>query len=493
MSRTSPETTRHQRRRAYESGAGATEYAAIIVIAMMVAAAVAMAFSGFNIGDKVTCALSSVFGDGGACTSADDGMRVDPGSNVVEDESQTSTGGGSIGTGNPVFNASAGFDDQGQVSYTRNEDGSGQFKITDSKKVEISGSAGKDGVEARNAEVSFEFAAAGSLTWSDTAVYNCANPEECTRFGKENAEEIANRTQQGVRQIANPGADTTIDGKPTSYEKTTSGAIELSAEVGAEFDGESTEISVAAEAAGAATFSSTDTYAADENGNKGAKTGSEFTTQYTLDGSAGASAELVEDEADDLEIEAHAGAQLSGGIGAQVTSKKDAEGNVTELTFQTTSNWSAGANASIEVEGEDKKGEDTAPLTGAGEIQVGYQQQTTVTIDVTKLSPAERQVVENYVNSLASKSPVLPSAALNPSDQPSAGDELSNIIHQRAQVTTSTYEVASASEEGEYNYLLATYRESQEYQRRKLIDQQYLQAPDGSGKRTYADTGAVKK
>ncbi|QPL05006.1 MULTISPECIES: hypothetical protein [Actinomyces] len=56
---------------------------------MMLAAAVARGFSGINIGDKVTCALSSVFGDGGACTagvSTDDGMRVDPGQNVVEDE-----------------------------------------------------------------------------------------------------------------------------------------------------------------------------------------------------------------------------------------------------------------------------------------------------------------------------------------------------------------------------------------------------------------------
>lgn len=86
----------------------------------------------------------------------------------------------------------------------------------------------------------------------------------------------------------------------------------------------------------------------------------------------------------------------------------------------------------------------------------------------------------------------MPSAALNPSDKPDADDQLSNIIHQNAQVTTSTYEVASANTETEYNYWLVEYHESQEYERRRLIDQQYLQAPDSSGERHYADTGAVK-
>ncbi|QPL05007.1 MULTISPECIES: hypothetical protein [Actinomyces] len=195
-----------------------------------------------------------------------------------------------------------------------------------------------------------------------------------------------------------------------------------------------------AEGSGTATFSSTKSYAVDENGDKGELTGTEFTTQYELEGSAGAAAEAVEKE----------------------------------------------------VEGEDSNGDDTSPFTGAGKTQTGYQHQTTVTIDVTKLSPAEREVVENYVNSVSSKSPVLPSTTLNPSGKPDADDQLGNIIHQHAQVTTSTYEVDSASEENKYNYWLTEYHESQEYEHRRLIDQQYLQAPDSSGERHYADTGAAK-
>ncbi|MCL3777081.1 MULTISPECIES: hypothetical protein [unclassified Actinomyces] len=478
------------RRRHLESGAGAAEYAAIIVVVMAVAAAVVLAVSGVNVGRAVTCAVSSVFGDGSGCASADDGLRVDPADNVVQDESQTSTGGGSVGTDNPVFNVSAGFDDQGKTTYAQNEDGSGQYRVSDSKQGFVKGSVGKDDLKVGSVDVSLEASASGALTITDTTVYDCADPASCTQFGKDNAEEFDNRTRQGVSQIMG-GGDTEVDGTASSYEHTTSGSIELSVKAGAEVDVDDSEISASAEGAASMTFEHTTTYAADDNGDKGDKTGEEVSTQYELNGSVGAAAEVVEKEVNGLEVEAHAGVTLSGGIGEEVTYKEDADGNLTELTFQTTSNWSSGSTLSVGVEGEDDNGDDTSPFTGAGETQVGYQYETTVTVDVTQLSDTDRKVVEGYVYSMSSKSPVLPKAALNPSVPADSDDALGTIIHEHAQVTTSKYEVASASAENEYDFVIAKYRSSQEYEHRRLVSQQYLQAPDGSGRRSYASTGAV--
>lgn len=168
-----------------------------------------------------------------------------------------------------------------------------------------------------------------------------------------------------------------------------------------------------------------------ENGDKGEKTGSSETYFYSVGGEAGGAVELFEEGIKGLEVEGSVGLQVSGDLGMEARYERDANGNLTSVTFTTTSNVSGGAQAGVGVEGEDKNGDDTSPAGTEGDGKGGRLVETTVKIDMSSLTDAERATVEEYVGSFQSYTPVLPAAAYNPSKPADPNDPLGGLSTTR--------------------------------------------------------------
>lgn len=482
-----------------ERGAAAVEYAGILLAALLVVSAVILAFGAFDIGAKVSCALSQVFGDGGACSavSGDPGasgtptrnMRPDADGNVVNDKTQTNTGKGEFGFNVGIAEAGGSFTDGGQMQFQRYEDGSGQYTITDSKSGSVKGSVGKDGIKAGDVEASLEAGIEGEVTVSDSEIRKCdttsgaGSARSCSGFRDQYAEQIENHTHQGFSQIG--GGDVTIDDPPDQYQHTIQGTLTLSAEGSASAEVGESGIDVGANGAAQAGVTRTTTYNSNGKGGQGEVDSTTTTYSYSLDGAADATVQVVENEISGIAVEGSAGIAMGRGMGEEFSYTEDKDGNLTTVTFTTTSYGQTGVKADVDVNDETMKGD--------GDDQYGDQYETTVTIDVTKLSDSDRQTVNGYVHSLNSMSPVLPTAALNPSRPVSADDKLGAVIHNNAIVTTSHYETETTSWEEEYDLWIASYTSAEEGKNRKLVDQHYLDLPGPDGSRTYRDTDAENK
>lgn len=488
-----------------ERGAAAVEYASILLAALLVVSAVVLAFGAFDIGAKVSCALSQVFGDGGACSavSGDPGasgtptrdMRPDAGGNVVNDETQTNTGKGGVEFKGGIWSGGASLADGGQMQFQHYEDGSGKYTITDSKTLDIHGGVG-DELKGGDAEISAKVQLEGEGTMSDSEIRKCdtasgaGSSRSCSGFRDQYSEQIENHTHQGFSQIG--AGDTNIDDPPDQYQHTIQGTFSLNGEIKLNSGGKDPAVNAGASGSAKAGMSKTTTYDSDGKGGKGDVASTTTTFSYSLDDTAEVTVNAVKQEVGNAGVTGHAG--LSGGLG--VTEKfsytEDGSGNLTTVTFTTTSHAEGGANAGIDAKGPDGA---TKPASGKGGegSQSGDQYETTVTIDVTKLSDSERQTVNNYVHSLNAKSPVFPSSVLNPSEPVGADDEFGTIVHNNAIVTTSHYETETTSSKEEYNYWFASYSNSAEHKDRTLVDQHYLDLPGPDGSRTYRDTDAENK
>ena len=289
-----------------ERGAAAVEYAGILLAALLVVSAVALAFGAFDIGGKVSCALSRAFGDGGACSAVSGdpsaggtptrNMRPDAGGNVVNDETQTNTGKGGIEFKSGVWSGGASLADGGQMQFQHYEDGSGKYTITDSKTLNLHGGVG-DEAKGGDAEISAKVQLEGEGTMSDAEIRKCdtasgaGSSRSCSGFREQYAEQLENHTHQGFSQIGS--GDTKIDDPPDQYQHTIQGTFALNGEIKLNSGGKDPAVNAGVGASAKAGMSQTTTYNSDGKGGKGEVASTTTTFSYSLDDTAEVTANAV--------------------------------------------------------------------------------------------------------------------------------------------------------------------------------------------------------
>ncbi|MDO4242959.1 MAG: hypothetical protein Q4C85_04245 [Actinomyces sp.] len=480
-----------------EQGAATVEYVGIaFVVLALILVIGAMTMSGSGIASAIACKVGEVLG-AASCTAEEEHSVVpQPGDVVVsrddERHSAKGTGAGNIG----VVEAGLSVTDGGTQSYQRNADGSGSITIGESWAGSAHGSVGKD-IDSGSAEVALQAKLEGEVQYNTDQVYNCRygaaeGERDCEEFRQQWSRQLAAKADQGVADMLNE--DDTIDENPDEIRESWQGRIAITGEAGVEVEetkaGE-VNLSASGKIEGGTRWDST--YGVDENGEKGQKKGYSQTYFYSLGGGANASVKLMEEEfnSSGIEIAGSAGVKVSGDVGVETKYEWDENGNLSKVTFTTTSNVQGGAQADVGAEGEDKTGADTSPAGGHLDVQGGQAVETTVAIDMASLTDAERATVEQYVGSFQGYSPILPAAAYNPSSPAAPDDALGTVIHENATVTRSVYSTRTASEENTLDAWFLSYTTSSEYQNRTLVSQQYLAEPGADGRRQYVDTPGV--
>ncbi|MEG8106175.1 MULTISPECIES: hypothetical protein [Actinomyces] len=477
-------------RRESEKGAGSTEYAGVVLVSIILVLAIIISVYALGIGTKLTCQISKIFG--GTCstdTSKEKSWKPDAKENVVSNREEKYSAKGAAHIPAPVKGVEAkvnvGLEDGAGVTTEKYQDGSGSIKLSDSKELTVGASveaeAGKGAAEA-----SAELNLAGGANYTRSENRKCdtksgeGSSRSCSGFKEKYQKQLENRKKQGVSQAF--AGDTNIDDRPDEIEESVAGKIELKGSAKGKASKGDAEISLAAEGNLSGTANRTWTHNTNDKGEK--KDLQKTTTSFKYAGEASGSVvvDLSEQELKETGFSPKLGASGALGWGLEMSYEEDAKGNVTKMTFKT--------NTYEEGGGKAKAGNDRA--NGDATSRAGHEYETTVSIDLNSLSPADRKVMEDYAHSANSASPVFPSSVWNPSKPVDSKDRLNSVIHDNAQVTTTSYSTQRTSAEGTLDLWVASYTQSASTAERKMEHQSYLGAPGADGTRKYSRNDTSK-
>ena len=473
-----------------EKGAGSTEYAGVVLISIILVMAIIVAAYSSGIGTKLTCQISKIFG--GTCsteTAKEKSWRPDAKENSVSNKEEKYSAKGAAHIPAPVkgvdVKVNVGLEDGAGVTTEKYQDGSGSIKLSDSKELTVGGSveaeAGKGAAE-ESAELNLE--GGGTYTYSENRKCDTKSGEgssrSCSGFKEKYQKQLENRKKQGVSQAF--AGDTNIDDRPDEIEEGIAGKIEFRGTAKAKASKGDAEINLAAEGNISGTASRTSTYNTNDKGEKKDLQKKTTSFRYAGESSGSAVVNLSDEELKGTGFSPNLGASGAIGWGIEMSYEEDAQGKVTKMTFKTTAYEEGGGKANVE---HDK---------GNGDVtsRSGHEYETTVSIDLNSLSPADRKVMEDYAHSANSANPVFPSSVWNPSKAVDSNDRLNSVIHNNAQVTTTSYSTQRTSAEGTLDLWIASYTQRASTSERKMEHQSYLDAPGSDGKRKYVSNDTSK-
>lgn len=488
-----------------ERGQTAVQYAGMAFFAAVLAV-VLIAFS-TPIGEQVACkiqgAIAELTGDSYSCssTAASDPYQVDP-SKVVKSsiEKSSST---EIGVSVPVGPGSVNVDgkDGQAITFTTYSDGSGMRGFSSTQ--ELSGSYGvekgrESSKENKGGEAGFEakVSASGGVSVSRTTTNNFHCDSEgqpsCRQFDRDNSEAIEDHLDNhgfgrfGEEKEVNDEVDEQSVSHKVRLFLQAGASVSANAEIkknnnnGGEEDEEGASVSVGSGSVGAsvsisgeASYTHTDSIAKTETGEKHS-TSHEFS--YKGEASASASAEgKGPNEVFGLEGNADASASYVGNY--KVT--YDEMGNLQTITFTNVKEGQASASAKAEVGGAEIGDASAATPTVTSTIET--------TLDVSSLSPEQRRIAEDYVNSsLTNGALTVPQSALDPS-KPSS-DPFDNLLYERAQVTRTLQEGTQVTDSGGVDFWVMNWNEVDSETTKETLSVEQLGRPSvGGGERRYED------
>lgn len=486
-----------------ERGQTAVQYAGMAFFAAVLAV-VLIAFA-TPIGKQVACniqgAIAELTGGSYSCSStgASDPYQVDP-SKVVKSsvEKSSST---EIGASVPVGPGSVNVDgkDEQVITFTTYSDGSGMRGFSSTQ--ELSGSYGVEkgrgsSKENKGGEVGFEaqVSAAGGVSVSRTTTksFHCDSEGQpsCRQFDRDNSEAIEDHLDNhgfgrfGEEEEVNDEVDEQSVSHKVRLFLQAGASVGANAEIkknnGGEGDDEGASVSVGSGSVGAsvsisgeASYTHTDSIAKTETGEK-RSTSHEFS--YKGEASASASAEgKGPNEVFGLEGNADASASYVGNY--KVT--YDERGNLQTITFTNVKEGQASASVNAEVGGEEIGDTSAATPTVTSTVET--------TLDVSSLSPEQRRIAEDYVNSsLTNGALTVPQSALDPS-RPSS-DPFDNLLYERAQVTRTLQEGTQVTDSGGVDVWVMNWNEVDSETTKETLSVEQLGRPSvGGGERRYED------
>lgn len=443
-----------------ERGQTAVQYAGMTFF-VAVLAVVLIAFA-TPIGEQVSCkiqgAIAELTGGSYSCGSVEssDPYRVDPSTIVKSSVERTSSSeagisGGAVnvdGKDGKGYTVTTYSDGSGRRDFSSTQELSGSYGV-EKGKGSSKGGKGEGGTANFEAKVS---ASGGiSISRTETESFRCdaQGQPSCQEFDQSNAEAIEDHLDDhGVGRF---GQKKEVDDE--SDESAVSHQVKLSLQAGASVsadaeinkknsggkdDDEDVSVvggnaSMSLSISGEASYTHTDSTSKTETGEKHS-TSHEFS--YKGQASASASAEIKDpNEAFGLNGDADA----SGSYVGRYKVVYDEEGNLQTIIFTNIKEGQASASSKMEFAGEEVAGASasTPPVTSTVET----------TLDVSSLSPEQRKVAEDYVNSSFTNGALtVPQSALNPS-KPSA-DPFDNLLYEEAQVTRTQQKGTQVTDSG---------------------------------------------
>lgn len=467
-----------------ERGQTSAEYAGIIVVAVTLVLALVLSATlwGGDLVKGITCKIGELFGIG--CST--DSMAPDPADVVVDEKQDSYSSSHDVGVSVGVAEVGAGVAGGDGITTQRHGDGSGRVTVNSSGSANVHASVGRSFSKGgTSAELEAALTAEGTYTTSYSV--NCASKQECDALEQDVRENSGDRASEAESWGRNHATAKNGD----QYSETWSGEVAITGSAQAGNKGSGVDVNVAADVKGSARASSTTNYTVDEDGRKGDKTGTSLSIDYTLSGGASgeasASADLIKTEIGSIEGNASVSAQIQGDIGENYQVNRDANGNLTEVTFTTTSSWQVDGQASASADAKAGGATVEGPSVDASGHH-GRQYVTTVTVDVTQLSPEDRAAMEQYVSSMSSADPFFPSSVYNPSKPVSEKGTAADVIQRNAQVSTAVYDYQSSSESDKDDYIIYSHEESATHSNKHLLGHRYLTAPGADGSRSYVQT-----
>ncbi len=485
--------------RAHERGANAAEYVGMIILAALVISGIWASGIADNVVEKVTCAISSILTGEQSCSagSATNEFAPDPSAVVVESSQNESSSSGDVNIDVGYAKGGAGVTDGAKYRITVKADGTKTIELGESFSGNIHGSVG-DKIDSEVAELAAELKVKGEVNSYKVESWDCDDGSgiDCKEFLRSYAEQIDNRQRTGV-QVFTSGSnfDTNIPIPPSERITGLEGTLSLNAalrfEVGVDEGSYTSKAGAGLEGEIKGGVRREVAHDVDDNGNTGDVKSTTDSYFYAMSGKADAAVELSVKETEAANINLSAETTASGEISEEYSVERDADGKLTNITFKTTTGYETSASVNVDggfnvpKTGESDESERVLGSKIGADGKTGREIETVVSIDVAKLSPNERKEIERYVSSLNSKSPVFPSAVINPSEKPAANDALGKIIHENGVVTTSEYATINSSAESKIDLWIASYSTKESAQQRKLLNQSYLEAPGADGTRKY--------
>lgn len=479
-----------------ERGQTAVQYAGMAFFAALLVASLFVFVT--PVREQITCkiqsAVATITGGSNSCGSAksSDPYRADP-STVVKSstERSASTGAGVSVPAGPGTVDVDGKDAKGVTSKTY-MDGSGSRSLTSTQ--ELSGgyalSAGGGNKSDGGAQLDAKVGGAAGLKFirKEAEEYKCDTP------GRQSCAEVDKNIKGAVEDhLNNHGAGRAFHGEEKvnveADTKTVAYTAQLSLEgnasgdvaVGGQKDPATGGTTPGAKAGGSLKiggevgYTHADTTSKTDTGKK-KTTSHEFTYKGELSASVSAGASGP-NGAFGLEGEAEASGSYVGNY--KVT--YDENGKLQTITFTNVKEGSAAAS------GEAKAGDDDDSAKSGPDGKSSVTSTVETTLDVSTLSPEQRKIAEDYVNSsLTNGALTVPQSALNP-NKPSS-DPFDNLLYEKAQVKRIQQKGSRVTDSGGIDVWVAHWKESRSETKEDTIRAEQLGGPSGpGGERSYED------
>ena len=470
----------HRWRMICERGQTAVQYAGMVFFAALLA--VALIAVATPIGEQVTCKIQSAVAalTGGNHTCGSDPYQVDPSTVVSSSVEQSSST--SAGVSFPAGPGKVSIEGQASDSVANNEymDGSGAVVVSSTQELSGSyglgsgngdGDAGEGGGGSGGSGFEAQVNASGGVAVShtETETHKCDSPGQpaCSEIGNledDQADVIAASNRVALTLSAEASVEVGTGGETDPV--TGESDPEASAGAGLGVSGE-------------ASYTQTETVTTTDTG-QATTTSHEFA--YKVDASVSASFGVADpNEAFGLEASAEASGSYVGRY--QVT--YDENGNLQSITFIHVKEGVASASTSATA-GEEG---DNATV-GAEDNPAIVTSTVTTTLDVSSLSPDQRRVAEDYVNSsLTNGALTVPQSALNPS-MPSS-DAFDNLLYERAKVTRIQQQGTQVTDTGGFDAWILSVEHTQSQTTKDTVRVEQLGRPSGpGGERGYEEVKA---
>lgn len=437
------------RGRSAERGAGTLEYLAAVLVAAILAAGLLATQQGPQIAaamDRAICSVTSMApGGSGSCDTR--GNREDFGApNFEPDECTVSTAGSSEKVDVSIAIIDGGGSHGVQVAEIRHADGRVEYAVSQTGEGNVGvgvgiGGKGKGGEDSPGAELSGDLSVSGSYSGGPT--YTVDSLEQ------------AQQIQQQL--MGNPFADVGIEptSETTTWGGSAEGSIDLGIALGDDGNGGHGQTQPGQDV--------------DQAGLNGALDGShQYSTTVNADGTTVYTTTWTGEITGEGNAMGAAGAAgtWSGSTSIQIT--RDADGQITHITFETVTE--GGSSLTI--------GGDEIGATGA-------LNQDTVTTHSLAVTGQNRDTVEQWLGSQAAGDSYMglaPFSSMLWDGTQQASDPMQNLLYQEAQITQLSMDKweESSTIGGEIKWGVKlgasyTYTDAE----RNVVDAQYAGAPTG--------------